>query len=581
MTRHARRAARAAVLIAAVVVAGSPVARADVTSSGNLRLVRVPDDTTTFPGALDVAAPPGDPSRLFVVERSGLIELIEDGQATPSPFLDLQGSVNSWAGVSGTPSENGLASIAFAPDYAQSGRFFAFYTSSNPADCDTTNTNSCDDRLVEFRRSPGDPDVADPTPVRTLLVVTHRDTAVHHSGQLQFGYDGLLYVGTGDGGKPGDGNHRAQDRGSLSGKVLRLNVADPSPTPQIWALGLRNPYRFSFDAGTGDLALGDVGENTREEIDVRPFGAGPGANFGWSVCEGEMLFVPGPAGFTVDPCPGSPVADYVAPALTYPHSGAAFCSGAVIGGRVARDPTVPELLGRYLYGDFCQGFIRSATLTPTTAPVDTGLSVDQLTAFGQDARCRLYATSLVGFVYRLDSTSATGSPSCPPTPQLPPAPVGSADGGAPVPPGGAQSRGAVRRTPAPAITHLAMTRRRFAVASRPTAIRAATPRGSAFVYRLSRSATVTIVVDQLLAGRRVGRRCLAPARRRRGRACTRSRRRGTLIRSAGAGVARTAFSGRIGRRALPPGRYRATLRARDAAGAVSSPRTTEFAILAG
>jgi len=385
----------AAAAAAVLLTAGAAPARADVTASGALRLARIPDDSTSFQSPLDVAAAPGDTGRVFVVERAGRIWLVE-GSDPPRLFLDLHTVVNSWSGVTTTPSENGLASIAFAPDYATSGRFFVFYTSSAPGDCDPTNSNVCDDRLVEFRRSGADPDAADPTAVRTVLVVPHRDSAVHHSGQLQFGYDGLLYVSTGDGGNPGDGNHRAQDPSSLSGKLLRLDVHAGNPTPQQWALGVRNPYRYAFDAGTGDLFLGEVGENTAEEIDHLAFGAAPGANFGWSACEGDLLFVPGPAGSTHDPCPSNPVPGYVPPLLTYPHSSATFCSGAVVGGYVVRDPTVPELLGRYLYGDYCQGWIRSVDPSAAGGAQDTGLSVALLSAFGQDANCRLYVTSLAG-----------------------------------------------------------------------------------------------------------------------------------------------------------------------------------------
>lgn len=569
-------------VVTAVVLGGWAGAAhaADVTSSGNLHLVRVPDTSTTFPGALNVAAPPGDPSRLFVVERTGKIELIKDG-GPPTTFLDISSAVDSWQGaLPETPSENGLSSAAFAPDYATSGRFFVFYTANASGDCDPTNVHFCDDRLVEFHRSDADPDLADPAPVRTLLVVPHRDTAVHHAGQLRFGYDRLLYLSTGDGGKPGDGNHTAQDPASLSGKVLRFNVEDPNPQPQVWALGLRNPYRYSFDAATGNLWLADVGENTAEEVDSLPFGAGPGANFGWSVCEGDFLFVPGPPGATTDPCPPNPVTNYVAPVLTYPHDDPpTFCNGAVVGGFVSRDPTVPEERGRYVFGDFCHGFIHSMALPPNDSAAPTGLDVDSLSAFGQDASCRIYVTSLAGNLYRLESTSGSGTASCPPAPQLPWAP--GAGGAGPAPSGGVT--GLTARPPAPSLTRVSMTRRRFAVAARATAIRASVPRGSVFVYRLSRTAALSIAIDELLPGRRsASGRCVAPRRRlRRARRCTRRHRRGALSRSAAAGLDRTAFSGRIGSRALAPGRYRATLRARDTTGALSVPRATDFQILAG
>jgi glucose/arabinose dehydrogenase len=568
------------VLAAAVLGAWAGAARADETAAGHLRFVPVPDAATQFSDPVNVTGPPADASRLFVAERAGRIMLVKDGGA-PTTFLDIRPAVNSTPSSPGNPSENGFSSVAFDPDYGTNGRFFVFYTSNAVADCNATNTNLCDDKLVEFHRSDSDHDVADPVAVRTLLTIPHRDSAIHHAGQLQFGPDGLLYVSTGDGGKPADGNQRAQDAGSLSGKILRLNVDDASPTPVIWALGLRNPYRFSFDAVKGDLVLGDVGETNAEEIDWRPQGTAPGSNFGWSNCEGDLAFLAGVGGSS-DPCPPNPVSNYVPPSLTYPHPTGSDCGAAVVGGYVVRDPMVPDLLGRYLYADFCHGWIRSVTLPAAADDRDTCLALTVPTSIGQDAAGRIYVTSLVGSVYRLEQASDSAGPSCSPPPPPPPDATGAGlipPAALATPPPPAETG---RRPPAPVISRVSLTRRRFAVGSRATAIRARAPRGTVFVFRLSEPATVSIDIARLLSGRRgAGGRCLAPSRRRHGRRCTRLQARGRLSRAAAAGSDRTAFSGRLGSRPLAPGRYRATLRARNATGSASAPRATDFEILPG
>jgi hypothetical protein len=483
-----------------------------------------------------VASPPGDASRVLVVQQGGQIALVRDGMRLPDPFLTVPNVNNS--------DEQGLLSMAFALDYATSGRFYVYFNDSTQC-----SSGNCDIRVEEFRRA--DPDHADPASGRVVLQVPHRNFLNHNGGQLQFGPDGALYAATGDGGGGGDPQGNAQNPNSLLGKFLRIDPA--TGTASVQAIGLRNPFRFSFDVLTGNLFIADVGQNRREEVDVLPAGAGAGANFGWNVCEGDLAY---PSG---DPCPPNPVPNYVPPVLTYPTHVNGTC--AITGGYVVRDLSVPELYGRYLYGDYCAGGLRSAALGPGAASGDaaTGLQVDSLSSFGQDSLCRVYAASLSGPVYRLESAA-------------PPRPAGC--------PGGTGPGLTVDRVP-PRLTLLGMLRRRFAVSRLPTAISAAGRRGTAFRYTLSEPARVTFRIYRLLPGRRVGRRCLAPTRARRRRPpCTRALLRGTLRRTvARAGRRSTPFTGRIGRRALALGRYRATLTTADAAGNVSAPRSITFTVV--
>jgi glucose/arabinose dehydrogenase len=333
-----------------------------------------------------VAAAPGDPHRLFVVQRTGQIVVLVAGRRQARPFLDLSGKVNS------SGSEQGLLSMAFAPDYQTSGRFYVDYTDS-----------SNNIRIVQYRRAGGQPNRADPASARGVLTVDHHTESNHNGGQLQFGPDGDLYVGVGDGGSEDDPHSFGQNTGVLLGKVLRIaprpNGGYAIPTgnpfvnragrrPEIWAYGLRNPWRFSFDRRTGDLIIGDVGQDTEEEIDFARHGHGAGANYGWSIFEGDRRFKQGSA-------PGA-----VRPALVALHSDG-YC--AIIGGYVVRDPALPALDGRYLFGDNCKAQINSVVLSAGHARGNraTGLSVPSLAGFGQDNAGHIYLASLAGPVYRL------------------------------------------------------------------------------------------------------------------------------------------------------------------------------------
>jgi glucose/arabinose dehydrogenase len=401
MVVPSQRAAVAGVLLALALIAscggggddssGAPLPneapssgrQAEPAASG-VRLARV----GTFEQPVYVSAPPGDQRRVMVVEKTGRIRVVRGGRKLATPFLDLSGEVS-------TGSEQGLLSMAFAPDYAQSRRFYVYFTDG-----------SGDIRVQEFLAASDDR--ADKASRRQLLLVDHPPAQNHNGGQLQFGPDGLLYLGLGDGGGAGDqhgtiGN--GQSLGTLLGKILRI---DPRPSggrpygipasnpfrtrsgarPEIYAYGLRNPWRFSFDRKTGDLAIADVGQNAVEEVDLARRGTASGANYGWRVWEGRQRFASGNA-------PG-----HVPPVLTKSHSDG-WCS--ITGGYVVRDPALTSLVGRYVYGDYCKGDLRSARLKLPTAEGDRGLGlhVEGLTSFGEDARGRVYVASLGGGVWRL------------------------------------------------------------------------------------------------------------------------------------------------------------------------------------
>jgi glucose/arabinose dehydrogenase len=341
-----------------------------------------------FDQPLFVAQPRGERRDLYVVEKAGRVKLIHDGEVEDEPFLDLSGEVSSGL-------EQGLLSIAFAPDYARSGRFYVDFT-------DTAG----DTHVQEFRRSRSDPRVADPATRRELLGVD-QPFANHNGGLLLFGPDDELYVGLGDGGGAGDPMRNGQSLGTLLGKILRIDprpsdgepygipasnpfVGEAGARPEIYAYGLRNPWRFSFDPLTGALAIGDVGQDALEEVDFVRRSAAAGANFGWSAFEGDERFND-----------DQQAPWHVPPVLEYPLEGGAC---AVTGGYVVRDERLRSLYGRYLYADFCVGELRSFTAQPGQAASDDralGLQVPNLSSFGEDDRGRIYVVSLEGPVYRL------------------------------------------------------------------------------------------------------------------------------------------------------------------------------------
>ena len=346
-----------------------------------LRLQRI----GTFSNPVFLTAPPGDRSRLFVVEQGGRVVIVRDGKKLAQPFLDVSGDISAGG-------ERGLLSLAFAPDYAQSGLFYVYYTAKDGSV-----------RIVEYQRA--STNRAAPRSARIVLSQPH-PAANHNGGLIRFGPDGLLYAGLGDGGGGGD-RHGARGNGqnleSLLGKILRIDPrADgrrtytvPASNPfvnrgdarhEVYAYGLRNPWRWAFVPGTRNLVIADVGQEQVEEVSIV---RSAGANLGWRVFEGRSRYSQG------ETAPG-----HVPPVIQRLHSDG-NCS--ITGGVVVRDPVLSALRGRYIFGDLCRGVIESARLRGAKARNvhATRLHVSELSSFGEDGRRRVYALSLEGPVYRI------------------------------------------------------------------------------------------------------------------------------------------------------------------------------------
>ena len=333
-----------------------------------------------FDRPLLVAQAPGDARRLYVVTQGGQVRAFDAGgdPASAPVFLDLG------AKVSRRGNEEGLLGLAFHPDYAANGTFYAYYSAAGtPRQV-----------LAQFRARP-DRAAADPASERILLEMPdpYRN---HNGGMLAFGPDRMLYVATGDGGSAGDPKNSGQRLDTLLGKILRLTPEGAAPAdnpfvsrkgaqPEIWALGLRNPWRFSFDRATGALWAGDVGQDKWEEIDLIE----KGGNYGWRVFEGTEAY---------DNPQRRPAGDFAAPIATYGRGDG--CS--VTGGYVYRGKAVPELQGRYLYADFCTGHVWSlrADGTPQRHGRPIG-NVPAPSSFGEDHAGELYLTSFDGHLYKL------------------------------------------------------------------------------------------------------------------------------------------------------------------------------------
>jgi Glucose / Sorbosone dehydrogenase len=337
------------------VLAGALALLAATPASAAPALVKLGD----FADPVHVASPPNDP-RVFVVEQGGLVKIVGGGT-----FIDLTEPTNSG------DLERGLLSIAFPPDYATSGLFYVFLTAD-------PNGNV---QVREYRRSAADPNVADAGPIRILLDEPH-NAGNHNGGQLQFGPDGALYVSIGDNAD----QDNAQDPSSPFGKIHRIVPA--TGAKQIWTSGLRNPWRFSFDRATGDVLIGDVGGSAYEEINwSQAPNAGRGVNYGWPCNEG-------PNG-----------ADSCGTRAAFWHQNGPFC--AIVGGYVVRDPGLPTLNGRYLYGDNCNAMLWSAALG-SGGGVETALTVSGLASFGEDSCGHIYVAARGSdAVYRLQD----GAPS--------------------------------------------------------------------------------------------------------------------------------------------------------------------------
>jgi glucose/arabinose dehydrogenase len=353
----------------------------------------VPPAVTLFPVAAGLSQPvfvthAGDGSgRVFIVERAGRIRILKNGVLQATAFLDIDPRVNS------SGSEEGLLSVAFAPSFETNGRFYVYYN------------NAAGDLVISrFRVTGTNPDVADSTTEQVIITVPHPGQGNHNGGQLQFGPDGMLYIGTGDGGGGGDPDDNAQDLDSWLGKFLRLNVENGSPVTytipagnpfagatagrdEIWAYGLRNPWRFSFDRGTGDLWSGDVGQGDREEINRQPAGQA-GLNYGWDCREGTIQH----PGSRSPVCPTA--TGFTEPVFDYGRTS----GNSVTGGYVYRGSRIPGLVGAYVFADFGSGQVWA--LYPGSNPpaeyFDAGFLVS---SFGENEAGDLYIVDYTGSVH--------------------------------------------------------------------------------------------------------------------------------------------------------------------------------------
>ncbi|HVN86164.1 MAG TPA: PQQ-dependent sugar dehydrogenase [Candidatus Binatia bacterium] len=362
---------------------------------------------------LYLTAPPGDVARIFIVEKGGRIRIVDSGSILPTPFLDLSGLVS-------TTGERGLLGLAFHPSYGSNGRFFVDYTDA-----------SGNIVIAEYAVS-GDPNVATPTGT-VLLTIPHAGASNHNGGDIAFGPDNYLYIGVGDGGGSGDAHGpigNGQNTTVLLGKLLRIDVdsgapyAIPSDNPffgsmtsrqEIWAYGLRNPWRYSFDLVTGDLYIGDVGQNMWEEVDYEPASAGGGQNYGWRLIEGDACF---------NPSTNCTTTGLTFPLVIYSHSNGRC---ATIGGYVYRGCAMPDLRGTYFYGDLCAAVVYSFEVSNGNAvnqldhssQVGSGTTIGSVASFGQDARGELYICDIsAGKVFKIvpGTTQAVPLPTDTPRP---------------------------------------------------------------------------------------------------------------------------------------------------------------------
>jgi glucose/arabinose dehydrogenase len=350
--------------LALLFSASGAAARAD-----DLRIVPV----AHFDAPVYATAAPGEPNNLYVVEQAGRIRVLSAGRIRSTPFLDIRPLVLSGG-------EQGLLSVAFHPDYAKTRLFYVDYTDRNG-----------DTHVVQYR-SDGTRAIA--SSARQLLFV--KDFAPNHNGgQLQFGPDGRLYWGNGDGGGTGDPQRNGQSLARPFAKIMRLNVKVPSPRWTLVAYGLRNPWRFSFDRANGDLYIGDVGQGSWEEIDYLRRGTSAVANFGWNRFEGRHLY---DSSTTL-----LPRGAYHGPVAEYSHGDG--CS--VTGGYVYRGTQVASARGRYFYGDYCSGTVWSLRIAGGKAvgARREPFKVGGLSSFGEDAAGELYLMSVLsGDLYRLAGT---------------------------------------------------------------------------------------------------------------------------------------------------------------------------------
>jgi glucose/arabinose dehydrogenase len=358
---------RALLLVAAVAALAATAA---LSAEGQRQAVGVRLVTAKLDSPVDVTAPRSEKNKVYVVEQPGRIRVLVNGKLRAAPFLDIRSLV-----VSG--GEQGLLGLAFHPNYAKNRRLYVNYTD-----------RSGDTRVVEYRADRAGNRVLPAT--RRQLFSVDQPYANHNGGDVVFGPDGLLYVGMGDGGSADDPENRAQNLSSRLGKLLKIDPLKKGARPVIAAFGLRNPWRFSFDRKTGDLWIGDVGQNAWEEVDFTPRSSPGLENYGWDVYEGFAGHEdkqPNPAGHLVQPV------------HAYPHSDGI----SITGGFVYRGTKIPSLKGRYLFGDYGSGTVWSLAPNGSSKATDVRreTTVPQLSSFGEDASGELYATSLTGRLYRI------------------------------------------------------------------------------------------------------------------------------------------------------------------------------------
>jgi glucose/arabinose dehydrogenase len=346
-------------------------------------------EVASVAGAVFATAPAGD-SRLFIVERDGLVRIVQNGQLLPAPFLDISTRVS-------TSGEGGLLSMAFDPDFARNGFFYLYYTDLA--------------RNIVIERGSVSPaaNLADPLAYLEIIRIAHPGYTNHYGGLVAFGPDGMLYLGTGDGGGAGDPNGNGQHPDALLGKLLRIDVRSagsavrylvPSGNPfvgqagrrpEIWALGLRNPWRFAFDSS--GLYIADVGQGRREEVDIAALAAG-GLNYGWNTMEGTLCYnaaTCNQAGLTM-------------PAFEYDHGSNNVNGCSITGGYVYRGKALPELAGNYFYSDYCLGFLKSFVSAATGVGSHRDWHVGspgRIVSFGHDADGELYLIADSGKVLKI------------------------------------------------------------------------------------------------------------------------------------------------------------------------------------
>ncbi len=372
-----------------VTVAAGANAAATVTYTSVAVMLSL-QEVTSLPGAVFLTSPANDP-RQFIVTRSGRIHVRQNGALLPTPFLDVSTRV-------ATNGEGGLLSIAFHPQYASNGYFFLYYT------------DSANNIIIERRQvSSGNPNVADPAAALEIIRIPHPNYDNHFGGTVSFGPDGYLYLATGDGGGGGDPQRNAQNMNSLLGKMLRIDVngattaqrytipANNPPVsvsgarPEIWASGLRNPWRFAFD--TDALYIADVGQGQREEVNIVGLTQG-NLNYGWNVLEGSKCY-------NATSCETT---GFTPPAFEYEHNTGPIQGCSITGGYVYRGKAIPELAGRYFYSDYCGGFLRSfvrSGIIVTEQALWPVAKVGNVVSFGRDSDGELYMIAEGGKVYKI------------------------------------------------------------------------------------------------------------------------------------------------------------------------------------